>query len=374
MAAPGQNLAVVVHRAGDLRLENHPIPEPGPNEVLLRMHSVGICGSDVHYWQHGRIGDFVVKDPMVLGHEASGTVVKVGSGVTHLKPGTNGLLQWRGSLEQLCQAPGDRVAIEPGVPREMDEFCKTGRYNLSPTIFFCATPPDNGNLCRYYKHSASYCYKLPDNVTFEEGALIEPLSVGIHACERGGVTLGSRVFVSGSGPIGLVNVLVAKMMGAAAVVITDISASRLQKAKEVGADFTIQVKNETPQEVASKVESLLGCMPEITVECTGVQACIQAGIYATRSGGTLVLVGLGPEMVTVPIVNAAVREVDIRGIFRYCNTWPVAIALLASKRINVKPLVTHRFPLEKALEAFETTKRGEGIKVMLKCDPSDHNP
>ncbi|KAM9639012.1 sorbitol dehydrogenase isoform 3-T3 [Morphnus guianensis] len=340
MAAPGQNLAVVVHRAGDLRLENRPVPEPGPDEVLLRMHSVGICGSDVHYWQHGRIGDFVVKDPMVLGHEASGTVVKVGSGVTYLKP-------------------GDRVAIEPGVPREMDEFCRTGRYNLSPTIFFCATPPDNGNLCRYYKHSASYCYKLPDNVTFEEGALIEPLSVGIHACKRAGVTLGSKVFVSGSGPIGLVNVLVAKMMGAAAVVITD---------------FTIQVKNETPKEVASKVESLLGCMPEITVECTGVQACIQAGIYATRSGGTLVLVGLGPEMVTVPIVNAAVREVDIRGIFRYCNTWPVAIALLASKRINVKPLVTHRFPLEKALEAFETTKRGEGVKVMLKCDPTDHNP
>ncbi|XP_010004247.1 PREDICTED: sorbitol dehydrogenase [Chaetura pelagica] len=342
-------------RRGEIRLENRPIPEPGPNEVLLRMHSVGICGSDVHYWQHGRIGDFVVKSPMVLGHEASGTVVKVGSGVSHLKP-------------------GDRVAIEPGVPREMDEFCKTGRYNLSPTIFFCATPPDDGNLCRYYKHSASYCYKLPDNVTFEEGALIEPLSVGIHACKRAGVTLGSKVFVSGSGPIGLVNVLVAKMMGAAAVVIADLSASRLQKAKEVGADFTIQVTNETPQEVASKVESLLGCMPEITVECTGVQACIQAGIYATRSGGTLVLVGLGPEMVTVPIVNAAVREVDIRGIFRYCNTWPVAIALLASKRINVKPLVTHRFPLEKALEAFETTRRGEGVKVMLKCDPNDHNP
>ncbi|XP_064932409.1 sorbitol dehydrogenase isoform X1 [Columba livia] len=301
MAAPGQNLAVVVHRAGDLRLENRPIPEPGPNEVLLQMHSVGICGSDVHYWQHGRIGDFVVKNPMVLGHEASGTVIKVGSGVTHLKP-------------------GDRVAIEPGVPREMDEFCKTGRYNLSPTIFFCATPPDDGNLCRYYKHNASYCYKLPDNVTFEEGALIEPLSVGIHACKRAGVTLGSKVFVSGSGPIGLVNVLVAKMMGAAAVVVTDLSASRLQKAKEVGADFTIQVTTETPQEVASKVEALLGCMPEMTVECTGVQACIQTGIYATRSGGTLVLVGLGPEMVTLPVVNAAVREVDIRGIFRYCNT------------------------------------------------------
>ncbi|KAM9374864.1 sorbitol dehydrogenase [Phaethornis superciliosus] len=355
MAARGQNLAVVVHRAGDLRLENRPVPEPGPNEVLLQMHSVGICGSDVHYWQHGRIGDFVVKSPMVLGHEASGTVVKVGPGVTHLKP-------------------GDRVAIEPGVPREVDEFCKTGCYNLSPTIFFCATPPDDGNLCHYYKHNANYCYKLPDNVTFEEGALIEPLSVGMHACKRGGVTLGSKVFVSGSGPIGLVNVIIAKMMGAAAVVVTDLSAPRLQKAKEVGADFVIQVKNETPKEVASEVESVLGCMPEITLECTGVQACIQTGIYATRSGGTLVLVGLGPEMVTVPIMNAAVREVDIRGIFRYRNTWPVAITLLASKRINIKPLVTHRFPLEKALEAFETTKRGEGVKVMLKCDPNDQNP
>ncbi|NWH74881.1 DHSO dehydrogenase, partial [Piaya cayana] len=271
---------------------------------------------------------------------------------------------------------GDRVAIEPGVPREMDEFCKTGRYNLSPTIFFCATPPDDGNLCRYYKHSASYCYKLPDNVTFEEGALIEPLSVGIHACRRAGVTLGSKVFVSGSGTVATLGswVLCLLQLLALFCVSPDLSSSRLQKAKEVGADFTIQVKNETPQEVASKVESLLGCKPEITVECTGVQACIQAGIYATRSGGTLVLVGLGSEMVTVPIVNAAVREVDIRGIFRYCNTWPVAIALLASKRINVKPLVTHRFPLEKALDAFETTKRGEGVKVMLKCDPSDHNP
>ncbi|MGH0171989.1 UNVERIFIED_CONTAM: hypothetical protein FKN15_062529 [Acipenser sinensis] len=149
-------------------------------EVLLRMHSVGICGSDVHYWQHGRIGDFVLKKPMVLGHEASGQVLKVGSAVEHLKP-------------------GDRVAIEPGVPREIDEFCKNGRYNLSPTIFFCATPPDDGNLCRYYVHNGNFCYKLPDNVTYEEGALIEPLSVGIHACRRAGVTLGSTVFVCGAG-------------------------------------------------------------------------------------------------------------------------------------------------------------------------------
>ncbi|XP_053221167.1 sorbitol dehydrogenase isoform X1 [Podarcis raffonei] len=356
MAAPdGANLSVVVHKAGDLRLENRPVPESGPNEVLLKMHSVGICGSDVHYWTHGRIGDFVVKNPIVLGHEASGTVVKVGSAVTKLKK-------------------GDRVAIEPGVPRETDEFCKTGRYNLSPSIFFCATPPDDGNLCRYYKHDANFCYKLPDNVTYEEGALIEPLSVGIHACRRAGVTLGSKVLICGAGPIGLVTLLIAKAMGAAQVVITDLSAPRLEKAKEIGADFAVQIKSQSPEEVAHLVEQALGCMPDITVECTGAQAAIQTGIYATRSGGTLVLVGLGPEMVTLPIVNAAVREVDIRGVFRYCNTWPMAIAMLASKKVNVQPLVTHRFPLEKAMEAFEATKKGLGIKIMLKCDPSDQNP
>ncbi|CAI7935354.1 sorbitol dehydrogenase, partial [Podarcis lilfordi] len=268
----------------------------------------------------------------------------------------------------------DRVAIEPGVPRETDEFCKTGRYNLSPSIFFCATPPDDGNLCRYYKHDANFCYKLPDNVTYEEGALIEPLSVGIHACRRAGVTLGSKVLICGAGPIGLVSLLIAKAMGAAQVVITDLSAPRLEKAKEIGADFAVQIKSESPEEVAHLVEQALGCMPDITVECTGAQAAIQTGIYATRSGGTLVLVGLGPEMVTLPIVNAAVREVDIRGVFRYCNTWPMAIAMLASKKVNVQPLVTHRFPLEKAMEAFEATKKGLGIKIMLKCDPSDQNP
>ncbi|KFV66071.1 Sorbitol dehydrogenase, partial [Dryobates pubescens] len=308
---------------------------------------------DVHSCQHGRIGDFVVRSPMVLGHEAAGTVVRVGSGVTHLKA-------------------GDRVAIEPGVPRAVDEFCRSGRYNLSPTIFFCATPPDDGNLCHYYKHSAAYCYKLPDNVTFEEGALIEPLSVGIHACRRAGVTLGSKVFISGSGPIGLVNVLVAKMMGAASVVVTDLSASRLQKAKEVGADFTLQVKKESPREVASKVEALLGCKPEITVECTGAEACIQAGIYVSCCGRPAGAGGVGWGLCRGPWQPHRGGRADCAVCVP--RRWPVAISLLASRRIDVRPLVTHRFPLERALEAFETTRRGEGVKVMLKCDPTDQNP
>lgn len=354
-AANSENLSVVVHGPGDIRLENYPIPEPGPNEALLKMHSVGICGSDVHYWQHGRIGDFVVKKPMVLGHEAAGTVLKVGEMVKHLKP-------------------GDRVAIEPGTPREIDDYCKKGRYNLSPSIFFCATPPDDGNLCRFYKHNADFCYKLPDNVTFEEGALIEPLSVGIHSCRRGGVSLGHKVLVCGAGPVGLVTMLVAKAMGASLVVVTDLSSSRLSKAKEIGADFVLQIAKENPQEIAKKVEGLLGSKADVTIECTGSQPSVQTGIYATTSGGTLVLVGLGSEMITVPLVEASTREVDIKGVFRYCNTWPMAISMLASKSLNVKPLVTHRFPLEKALEAFETTKKGLGLKVMIKCDPNDQNP
>lgn len=324
--------------------------------MLLRMHSVGICGSDVHYWQHGRIGDFVLTQPMVLGHEASGTVVKVGSAVKHLQN-------------------GDRVAIEPGVPREMDEFFKSGRYNLSPSIFFCATPPDDGNLSRYYTHSANFCYKLPDNVTFEEGSLIEPLSVGIHACRRAGVTLGSVVLICGAGTIGLVSLLVAKAMGASKVVITDLSQERLSMAKDLGADHTLTItKGTSPQALATTVAVLLGASPQMTIECTGVESSVQTAIYATQSGGVVVLVGLGAEMATIPLVNAAVREVDIRGVFRYCNTWPMAIAMLASGKVNVKPLVTHRFPLEQALQAFETTKQGIGIKVMLKCDKNDQNP
>uniref|UniRef100_A0A8C6S914 Sorbitol dehydrogenase n=1 Tax=Neogobius melanostomus TaxID=47308 RepID=A0A8C6S914_9GOBI len=337
MVMDPDNLSVVLHSLKDLRLEQRPIPEPGPNDVLLRMHSVGICGSDVHYWQNGRIGDFVVTKPMVLGHEASGTVVKVGSAV------------------KTCRLVR-RIHVHGRV-------LQNGRYNLSPTIFFCATPPDDGNLSRYYIHSANFCYKLPDNVTFEEGALIEPLSVGIHACRRAGVTLGSIVLICGAGPIGLVSLLVAKAMGASKVVITDLSQERLSMAKKLGADYAVTItKGNAPQALAKNVADMLGAPPQITIECTGVESSIQTAIYATQSGGVVVLVGLGAEMATIPLVNAAVREIDIRGVFRYCNTWPMAIAMLASGKVNVKPL------------AFETTKQGLGIKVMIKCDKNDQNP
>ncbi|XP_034047331.1 sorbitol dehydrogenase [Thalassophryne amazonica] len=350
------NLCMVLHSKRNFRLEKRPVQEPGPNDVLLQMHSVGICGSDVHFWHDGRIGDFVVAQPLVLGHEASGRVVKVGSAVKHLKV-------------------GDRVAIEPGVPLEMDDFVKQGRYNLTPSIYFCATPPDDGTLCRYYTHNANFCYKLPDNLTFEEGALAEPLSVGIHTCRRAGVSINSTVLICGAGPIGLICMAVARTMGASRTIILDVNPQRLKLAKEMGADFTLTVEQgDAPKQVAKSVQDLLGVEPHIAIDCTGAESCIQTGIYATRPGGVVVLVGACSSMTTVPLIDVTIKELDIRGIFRYCNTWPTAIDMLASKKVNLKPLVTHRFPLEQAPRAFEVAHQGLGVKIMLKCDQNDQNP
>ncbi|KAH9499247.1 hypothetical protein Btru_003508, partial [Bulinus truncatus] len=327
---------------------DQPVPEPGNGQVQLEMQQVGICGSDVHYWTHGRIGDFIVKAPMVLGHEASAVVSKVGPNVISLKV-------------------GDRVAIEPGVPCRICYYCKSGRYNLCPDMKFCATPPYHGNLARYYVHDADFCFRLPDHVSFEEAALLEPLSVGVHATNRAGVGLGNTVLVCGAGPIGLVNILTAKAKGASTVCVTDIDESRLNKAKEIGADYVLKVTNSDPLKVAEAIESLMGHKPDITIECSGAAKSIQTAIYATKSGGVVVLVGLGQDLVEVPVVNAGVREVDIRGIFRYANCYPTALAMVASGKVNVKSLITHRFKLEESIKAFEAAKKGEGIKIMIQC-------
>ncbi|XP_066994503.1 sorbitol dehydrogenase [Anabrus simplex] len=346
------NLTAVLYKVNDLRLEQRPIPEPKDDQVLLKMGCVGICGSDIHYLVHGRINKFIVESPMICGHEASGVVVKLGKNVTKLKI-------------------GDRVAIEPGVPCRKCSFCKEGRYNLCEDIFFCATPPDDGNLSRYYAHAADFCYKLPDHVSLEEGALLEPLSVGVHACRRAGVCLGSTVLITGAGPIGLVSLISAKAMGASKVVITDLLQHRLDQAKKLGADFTIQVgKGETEDELVNQIHSLMGEAPEKTIDCSGAEATIRLAILATKSGGVVVLVGMGSPEVKVPLVNACAREVDLRGVFRYCNDYPIALALVASGKADVKQLITHNFKLEETIKAFEVARTGEGnpIKVMIHCN------
>lgn len=348
--AKGDNLSAVLYKMDDLRLEQRPIPEPGDNDVQIQVHSVGICGSDVHYWTRGAIGNFIVREPMVLGHESSGTVVKTGKNVTHLKP-------------------GDRVAIEPGVPCRNCNFCKGGRYNLCPDIVFCATPPHHGTLTRFYTHAADFCYQLPDHVTFEEAALLEPLSVAVHACRRARLQIGQTLLICGAGTIGLMCLLTAKAMGVSRVIMTDIITSRLEVAKTLGADSVMSVASKTVQDTKLEIFYTIGDLPEVTIECTGAESSTQLGMVATKSGGTLVLVGMGPNEVKVPLVDAACREIDIRGIFRYANCYPTALAMVASGKVNVKPLVTHRFKLASAVEAFQTAKTGAGgaIKVVIDC-------
>ncbi|XP_059802596.1 sorbitol dehydrogenase-like [Hypanus sabinus] len=343
------NMALVLN-CGELKVEKRPVPELCPGEVILKINSVGICGTDIHFWQEGKLGDFVIKKPLVLGHEASGTVTKVSCGVTHLKV-------------------GDKVSIEPGVPRENDDYVRIGRYNLTPTSFTSGFPPDDGAMCRLYAHKANYCYKLPECVTLEEGALVEPLCVALHACYRGRVKVGHKVFICGAGPIGLLTLLACKAIGVTMTVVCDLCQDRLEKAKCLGATIVLKVDKCTcPMELAQKVKTSLCAMPDVCIDCTGADTCIQAGVYAVKPGGIVVLVGLGTSTSNIPVLNATIREVDIRGSFKYTNTYPTAIALIASKKVDVKPLITHRFPLEQAPEAFEVVKKGTGIKVLVNCE------
>ncbi|XP_034192260.1 sorbitol dehydrogenase isoform X2 [Osmia lignaria lignaria] len=346
------NLTAILYGINDIRLEQTPIEEPNQDEVLLQMGCVGICGSDVHYLVSGGIGDFVVRKPMIMGHEAAGVVVKLGKNVKHLKV-------------------GDRVAIEPGVSCRMCTFCKGGRYNLCKDMVFCATPPVHGNLRRFYKHAADFCFKLPDNVTLAEGALLEPLSVGVHACKRANISIGSKVLILGAGPIGLVTLLVAKAMGASKIVITDLSQNRLNMAKKLGANATLLIKPEYAEaDVVAKVHQLFGGEePDRTIDASGAQSSIRLAILATKSGGVAVMVGMGAAEVQIPLINALVREVDIRGVFRYANDYSDALDLLATQKIDVKPLITHNYKIEETVEAFETSKSGQDvIKVMIYCN------
>lgn len=337
--------------------EQRPIPAIKDHEVLLEMDSVGICGSDVHYLVKGRIGNFIVEQPMIIGHEASGVVHKVGRDVKHLKV-------------------GDRVAIEPGVPCRLCDHCKQGRYNLCADVIFCATPPVNGNLTKYYAHAGDFCFKLPDHVTMEEGALLEPLSVGVHACKRGSVKLGTDVLIFGAGPIGLATLAAALSMGANTVAVVDIVENKLALAKELGATHTIVLnRDSTEQEKVKKIHALLGGAPDVCIDCSGAEATVRLSILTAKSGGCVVLVGMGAAELTLPITDGLIREVDIRGVFRYCNDYPAALALVSSGKINVKKFITHHFDITETQKAFDYARNGlEGaVKIVIHCTPRNKN-
>ncbi|KAK9094715.1 hypothetical protein Scep_026184 [Stephania cephalantha] len=326
-------------------------PSTGPHDVRVRMKAVGICGSDVHYLKTLKCAHFVVEEPMVIGHECAGVIEEVGSDVKYL-------------------VVGDRVALEPGISCWRCDLCKTGSYNLCPEMKFFATPPVHGSLANQIVHPADLCFKLPDNVSLEEGAMCEPLSVGIHACRRADIGPETNVLIMGAGPIGLVTMLSARAFGAPRVIIVDVDDNRLAIAKNLGADDVVKVSidiKDVSKEVV-EIQKAMGTAVDVTFDCAGFNKTMSTALSATRSGGKVCLVGMGHNEMTVPLTPAAAREVDVVGIFRYKNTWPLCLEFLRTGKIDVKPLITHRFGFsQKEVEdAFETSARGgSAIKVMF---------
>lgn len=329
-----KNIASYMVETHSMYYKEIPMPSPAPHEVVVKIEYCGICGSDVHFYNHGRIGDFVVEGDFTLGHEVAGTVHAVGSGVKTL-------------------APGDRVALEPGITCGKCEFCKSGKYNLCPDVVFFATPPVQGALQSYVAHPADLCFKLPENVSTKEGALVEPLAVGLHAAKQGGVSLGDKVVILGAGCIGLVTLMACKAFGASEVVVIDLFQKRLDYAMKMGATHVVNASTENVEE---RVLSLLGDRgADVVLETAGAARTIgQTALFAKR-GGTVVLVGLAPESVLdynfAAVMN---KELSIQSVFRYRNLYPTAIAAIADGSINVEQIVTHEFTFDDAKDAFET--------------------
>ncbi|CAI9092150.1 OLC1v1027325C1 [Oldenlandia corymbosa var. corymbosa] len=346
-----QNMAAWLVAAKTLKIQPYTLPPLGPHDVKVRMKAVGICGSDVHHFKNMRCANFVVKKPMVIGHECAGIIEETGGQVKSL-------------------TVGDRVALEPGISCGRCNSCRTGRYNLCPDMKFLGSPPTNGSLANLVVHPANLCFKLPDNVSLEEGAMCEPLSVGVHACRRAGVGPDTRVLIIGAGPIGLVTMLAARAFGAPKVVMVDVDESRLSFAQKLGADGTILASTsieEVKVEVA-EIQKEMGDSINVSFDCVGFDKTMSTALSATAAGGKVCLVGLGRSQMNIPLTPAAAKEIDVVGIFRYGNTWPLCMELLRTGKIDVKPLITHRFGFtqEDMENAFETSAQGgTAIKVMF---------
>jgi L-iditol 2-dehydrogenase len=320
-----ENVAAVLHGVRDLRVSEIAAPTPGPREVVVEVHSVGICGSDVHYYEHGRIGDHVVRAPMVLGHEAAGVVVALGSSAQRLEV-------------------GQRVALEPGVPCGQCWECRHGRYNLCPDVRFFATPPIDGALARYVAIHEDFAHPVPSSVSDDAAALIEPLSVGIWANRKAGTGIGSRVLVTGAGPIGVLAAQAARAAGAW-VAVVDVNADRLAAASAFGFDEVVD---------GSSTPDLAALGSDVLLECTGVEGVVTSGIRALRPAGHAVLVGMGVRSeMTIPVSSIQNRELTVTGTFRYANTYPEAIGLVASGRLRLDELVGARLPLDESERALQ---------------------
>ena len=340
-----QNKAAIMYGTHDVRLEDVPVPEPGPKEVLVEIRAVGVCGSDVHYYEHGRIGSFVVREPLILGHEPSGVVVALGEGATR-------------------HEIGERVTLEPGVPDGTCHQCRAGRYNLCPNVRFFATPPINGAFANYVNIHEDFAFRLPDGLSDNAGALMEPLSVGIWACRKANVKAGDHVLVTGAGPIGLLAMQVALAQGATDVTITDVADARLEIARKTGAARTINVTEEPLDGAGLEVDAL--------IECSGNPQALKDGILSVGPAGVAVVVGMGPEEESsIPLAFIQNREITLTGTFRYANPYPAAIELAATGKVDLEAIITGHYGLEEAEAALLAGQRDPGnVKAMVIPNPS----
>jgi L-iditol 2-dehydrogenase len=322
---------------GTLEIEDRPVPAPGPHEVLVEVAAVGVCGSDVHYYRHGRIGDFVVEDPMILGHELSGRIAAVGERVDPTRV-------------------GQRVAVEPQHPCRRCKQCTAGRYNLCPYMEFYATPPIDGAFCRYVTIDAEFAHPVPDSMSDDAAALLEPLSVAITTMRKAGVEPGSSILIAGAGPIGVLCAQTARAFGASRIVVTDLLASRREKALQFGAT---EVLDPTAVDV-SAIDPV-----DAFVDATGVPAAVVSGIKAVGPAGHVVLVGMGADEYALPVSHIANLEITLTGVFRYTDTWPAAIHLVSSGAIDLDSMVTGRYDLEHVADALDSDTDPASLKSIV---------
>lgn len=314
----------VLRAAGQLEVQQRAVPRPGRHEVLVRVSAVGTCGSDVHYFRHGRIGSFVVDAPLVLGHEPAGRIAAVGPGVDPARV-------------------GERVSLEPGVPCRRCRHCHTGAYNLCPDVVFFATPPVDGAFAEYVTIADDFAHPVPDHVSDDAAALLEPLSVALWAHRKAGTGAGSRVLVAGAGPIGLLVAQVAAVQGASEVLVSDPDPGRREAARACGATAVLDPAADDPA----------GLDVDAFLDCSGAPPAVLAGLGAVRPGGTAVLVGMGADEMTLPVAALQSREITLTGTFRYAGTWPTAVRLAASGAVDLDRLVTAHVDLDHVADALD---------------------
>lgn len=341
-------IALVLERKGELSLREIDLPlVVGPEDAKIAIHTVGVCGSDVHYYTHGAIGSFVVREPMVLGHEAAGIVTAVGEKVTSLKV-------------------GDRVCMEPGVPNMSSRAAKLGIYNVDPEVRFWATPPVHGVLTPEVIHPAAFTYKLPDNVSFAEGAMVEPFAVGMQAATRARIAPGDVGVVIGCGPIGIMTAIAALAGGCSKVLISDLSAAKLAIASQYPGIVPVNITQASLSDAVSAATEGWGA--DIIFEASGSPRAYNGIFDLMRPGGTIVLVGLPVEPVAFDIPASIFKEARIETVFRYANNFDRAVKLIASGKVDLKPLITETYAFADSVAAFDRAAKGlpEDVKIQIR--------